>query len=97
MTKEEVLKGLKAGKKLRCDRKDEPLLPWLLGHPDINNRLVQADDQYSYIVFWWDERVRSDDCNNGKHDECAKSPMIGICGCKCHDHLDELEGIEAYG
>ena len=52
MTKEDMLAGLKAGRKLRCDRKDEPLLPWLLEHPDIENRFVQADDQYSYIEFW---------------------------------------------
>ena len=42
-----------AGRKLRCDRKDEPLLAWLLGHPNISNRFVQADDQYSYIEFEW--------------------------------------------
>ena len=52
MTKEDMLAGLKAGRKLRCDRKDEPLLPWLLEHPDIENRFAQADDQYSYIEFW---------------------------------------------
>jgi hypothetical protein len=53
MTKEEILTGLKAGRKLRCDRKDEPLLSWLLAHPKIDNKFVQADDQYSYIEFWW--------------------------------------------
>lgn len=53
MTKDEVLAGLKAGRKLRCDRKDEPLLPWLLEHPQIDNRFVQADEQSSYIEFWW--------------------------------------------
>lgn len=42
-----------AGRKLRCDRKDEPLLPWLLEHPQIENTFVQADDQYSYIEFRW--------------------------------------------
>jgi hypothetical protein len=56
MTKEEVLAGLKAGRKLRCDRKDEPLLPWLLGHPNITNSgVVQADEQSSYIEFRWRE------------------------------------------
>jgi hypothetical protein len=49
----EVLAGLKAGRKLRCDRKDEPLLPWLLAHPNIDNRFVQADEQSSYIEFRW--------------------------------------------
>ncbi len=53
MSKDEVLNGLKAGRKLRCDRKDEPLLPWLLSHPNIHNHFVQADDQYSYIEFSW--------------------------------------------
>jgi hypothetical protein len=56
MREDEVLAGLKAGRLLRCDRKDEPLLPWLLNHPDIENSgIVQADDQYSYIEFWWKE------------------------------------------
>jgi hypothetical protein len=54
MTKEEILAGLKLGQRLRCDRRDEPLLPWLLGHPNIaNSGIVQADDQSSYIEFWW--------------------------------------------
>lgn len=53
MDKKEILAGLKTGRKLRCDRKDEPLLDWLIGHPEIGNKLVQADDQYSYIEFWW--------------------------------------------
>lgn len=53
MSKEEVIRGLKSGHKLRCDRKDEPLLPWLLEHPQIENKFVQADDQYSYIEFSW--------------------------------------------
>ncbi len=54
MSKDEILKGLKAGRKLRCDRRDEPLLPWLMDHPDIENTgIVQVDDQYSYIEFSW--------------------------------------------
>jgi hypothetical protein len=53
VSKEKILAGLKAGNKLRCDRKDEPLLPWLLDHPHMDNKLVQAIDQYSYIEFWW--------------------------------------------
>lgn len=55
MTKDEVIHGLQAGQTLRCDRKDEPLLPWLLGHPNIDNRFVQVDEQYSYLEFWWKE------------------------------------------
>lgn len=53
MIKDELMVGLKRGRKLRCDRKDEPLLPWLLEHPSIENKFVQADDQSSYIEFWW--------------------------------------------
>lgn len=55
MSQDEVLDGLKAGRKLRCDRKDEPLLPWLLEHPNIRNSgVIQASDQSSYIEFWWE-------------------------------------------
>lgn len=53
MSKDEVLRGLKSGRVLHCDRKDEPLLSWLLGHPQIANELVQESDQSSYIKFWW--------------------------------------------
>lgn len=53
MTKEDILEGLQSGRKLRCDRKDDPLLSWLLDHPQIENRLVQSDEQYSFIEFWW--------------------------------------------
>jgi hypothetical protein len=54
MSKDEVLRGLQVGRKLVCDRKDEPLLPWLLSHPDIENSGVrQLDDQSSIIEFWW--------------------------------------------
>lgn len=53
MVKDEILAGLKAGRRLRCDRKDEPLLPWLLSHPDIENRFAQIDSQSSVIEFWW--------------------------------------------
>jgi hypothetical protein len=58
MTKEEVLTGLIAGKHLRCDRRDESLLPWLLDHPNITNSgIIQVDDQSSYIEFWWKDNV----------------------------------------
>ena len=53
MSKDEVLAGLKSGRKLHCDRKDEPLLPWLLEHPQIANRFIQVDDQSSYVEFRW--------------------------------------------
>lgn len=50
----QILAGLKAGKTLCCDRRDEPLLPWLLDHPDIaNSGIVQVSDQSSHIKFWW--------------------------------------------
>jgi hypothetical protein len=56
MSTDEILKGLKSGRKLRCDRKDEPLLPWLLAHPQIENSgVVQLDQQLSYIEFWWND------------------------------------------
>ena len=54
MTKEEVLKGLREGRELRCDRRDEPLLPWLLAHPQIeSSNVVQSSSQSSYISFCW--------------------------------------------
>lgn len=53
MTKQEIENGLKVGRKLRCDRKDEPLLDWLLSHPNIDNKFVQAGAQSSYIEFRW--------------------------------------------
>lgn len=53
MTKDDVLSGLKSGRKLRCDRKDELLLPWLLSHPEIESRFAQESDQSSYIEFSW--------------------------------------------
>ena len=58
MTQEQIVEGLKAGRRLRCDRKDAPLLPWLLAHPDIENSGIvddPHDDQHSFIEFWWRE------------------------------------------
>ena len=55
MTKEEILAGLKAGRRLRCDRRDEPLLPWLMNHPNIESRLIQFDEQSSALEFSWKE------------------------------------------
>ena len=60
MTKEEIEIGLKTGHILRCDRKDEPLLPWLLSHPSIeNSSVIQADDQSSYIEFRWKNKSKA--------------------------------------
>lgn len=57
MTEAEVLSGLQSGRRLRCDRRDEPLLPWLLAHPCIKNSgIVEIDEQSSYIEFWWQEK-----------------------------------------
>lgn len=54
MTRDEIIEGLKRGKKLICDKKTDPLLPWLLGHPNIeNSEAVQLNDQESHIKFWW--------------------------------------------
>ena len=43
-----------------------------------------------------DDRFRSSLCQAGKHDECEHSALIGICGCECHDWLDDLDQ-ECYG
>jgi hypothetical protein len=37
------------------------------------------------------DRFRSSLCLAEKHDECGRSALMGICGCECHDWLDELE------
>jgi hypothetical protein len=60
MTKEEIIDGLKNGRRLRCDRKDEPLLPWLLEHPMIDNMFVQATEESSYIEFRWKEEKNAE-------------------------------------
>lgn len=38
-----------------------------------------------------DDRFRSSLCREGQHEECAHSALLGICGCECHDWLDDLE------
>jgi hypothetical protein len=38
-----------------------------------------------------DDRFRSSLCRKAKHKECEHSALIGICGCECHDWLDDLE------
>lgn len=56
MTKKEILNGLKSGRILICDRKDDPNLPWLLDDPRVaNSGIIQEDEQTSYIKFWWKE------------------------------------------
>ena len=36
--------------------KDETFLPWLLSHPNIKNRFVEADERQSgHLEFWWEE------------------------------------------
>ena len=42
------------------------------------------------------DRFRSELCSDGKHEECENSPFIGICGCECHDYLDQMDA-ELYG
>jgi hypothetical protein len=39
----------------------------------------------------WEDRFRSTLCLAGKHEECEHSSLLGICGCECHDWLDDLE------
>jgi hypothetical protein len=52
MTKDEVLAGLRAGRKLRCGREFAECVRWLLEHPEIENRFVEtSDEQYGYIEF----------------------------------------------
>lgn len=56
MTKESVLAGLKSGRILMCDRRDEPLLPWLMSLVDagqLNCELVEFDEQSSAMKFTW--------------------------------------------
>lgn len=53
---EEVLEGLRAGRVLRIDRRDAPLLPWLLelqAKGKVDSEFVEVDEQSSYIRFWW--------------------------------------------
>jgi hypothetical protein len=38
-----------------------------------------------------DDRFRSSLCQAEKHEECGRSALLGICGCECHDWLDDLE------
>ena len=54
MKKEEVLEGLLRGRELRCDRINEPLLPWLLKLVEdgvLKSELVEDNAQYSYVSF----------------------------------------------
>ncbi len=54
MDKSEVLEGLMQGRTLNCDRKDEPLLPWLLSlvvDGVLTSELVELDEQSSVLKF----------------------------------------------
>jgi hypothetical protein len=56
LTKEQMIKGLKAGKLLYVDRRDAPELPELLALEAeglVKKRLVEFDEQSSALEFWW--------------------------------------------
>jgi hypothetical protein len=56
LTKEQMIAGLKAGRRLRVDRRDAPELPELLELQDqglVTSRLIEVDEQYSYAEFTW--------------------------------------------
>ena len=58
MTRSEILAGLKSGRTLVIDRKDEPNLPWLLELADrgqLKATYVEYDEQSSAIKFTWEE------------------------------------------
>jgi hypothetical protein len=44
-----------------------------------------------------DKAFKSPLCKEGKHRECESSAFLGICGCECHDYLDEPEERVHYG
>ncbi len=55
-TIEQMLAGLKAGRELRIDRRDAPELPELQemeAQGLVTSRLVEVEEQYSYLAFWW--------------------------------------------
>lgn len=57
-TKAEILAGLKAGRSLIVDRKDCPLLPWLMEMSDRNlvkRELVTFDEQSTAYRFRWNK------------------------------------------
>lgn len=54
MTKEEVMTGLQAGRTLIVDRRDFPLLPWLLEQVDagvLTVQYIEYDEQSSAMKF----------------------------------------------
>ena len=54
MTQEEAMQGFNSGRTLVVDRKDEPLLPWLLQQVNagvLTRELIQYDDQSSAMKF----------------------------------------------
>jgi hypothetical protein len=60
MTREEMEEGLRAGRKLRVDRRDSPELLDLQDMLDeglITATLVEVDEQYSYFEFEWKQTL----------------------------------------
>ena len=58
MKKEEIVEGLKSGRRLICDRKDAKELPMLLEMEEqglIKSRLLEYDEQSSALEFRWAE------------------------------------------
>jgi hypothetical protein len=56
LTKDQMIAGLKRGRRLRVDRRDAPELPELLEMEKeglVTSRLVEVDEQYSYMEFTW--------------------------------------------
>lgn len=56
MTRDEILSGLKSGRKLMCDRKDDPNLPWLLSlvaDGTLTSKFIEFDEQSSALMFTW--------------------------------------------
>lgn len=54
MTPEEAMAGFQAGRTLVVDRRDEPLLPWLLQQVDagvLTMKYVEYDEQSSAMKF----------------------------------------------
>lgn len=55
-TKEQIITGLKSGRSFRVDRRDAPELPELLEMERqglVTSKLVEVEEQYSYLEFRW--------------------------------------------
>lgn len=56
MTQDELLSGLKEGKVCVVDRRDFPLLPYLLElerDGKVKSAVIIYDEQSSALRFWW--------------------------------------------